>query len=99
MKRGKDMKNIIMLSMLLPLSICASEYIGLEAPSQTITIKNNSQLKAMIYYINDDGQHSWVTLRPTRKCALFARWNPSITITFLTNDKIQVWFPKINKEL
>ena len=94
------MKNIALATMLLPLSIHASEYIGLEdTPSQTITIKNNSQLKAMIYYINDEGKHSWVKLRPTRKCALFTHWNHSITITFLIDDSIRIWFPKINKEL
>lgn len=95
------MKNLaLVIILLLPLSIYTSEYIDLEdAPLQTITIKNNSQLKAMIYYTNDEGKESWVKLRPARKSALFTHENSSKTITFLMNNKIVVWFPKINKEL
>lgn len=95
------MKNIVpLLILFLPLSIYTSEYIDLEnAPSQTIKIKNDSHLKAMIYYINDEGRRSWVNLRPTRKCALFTRGNSSTTITFLIDGEIFIFFPKINTEL
>jgi hypothetical protein len=90
------MKYSIVLIALLPLSVYATDLIDLDSPLRTIAIKNNSALKAIIFYTDENGAGSYKALRPNSK--MLPRQKCSATITFQFKDQLYIWFPKTNTQ-